>query len=38
VSRITPGADLLGLYALLGHRLGGWPLAVKAVLQFRLVG
>ena len=25
VSRVTPGTNLLALYALLGHRLGGWP-------------
>ncbi len=31
VSRITPGTNLLALYALLGHRLGGWSLAVQAV-------
>ena len=31
VSRVTPGTNLLALYAQLGHRLGGWPLAVQAV-------
>jgi chromate transport protein ChrA len=31
VSRITPGTNLLALYAVLGHRLGGWRLAVQAV-------
>jgi chromate transport protein ChrA len=31
VSRVTPGTNLLALYALLGHRLGGWKLAVQAV-------
>jgi chromate transport protein ChrA len=31
VSRVTPGTNLLALYAVLGHRLGGWPLAVQAV-------
>lgn len=31
VSRITPGTNLLALYAQLGHKLGGWPLAVQAV-------
>jgi chromate transport protein ChrA len=31
VSRVTPGTNLLALYALLGHRLGGWPLALSAV-------
>lgn len=31
VSRITPGTNLLALYALLGHRIGGWPLALQAV-------
>jgi len=32
VSRVTPGTNLLALYALLGHRLGGWRLAVQAVM------
>lgn len=32
VSRITPGTNLLALYAALGHRLGGWNLAIQAVL------
>jgi len=31
VSRVTPGTNLLALYALLGHRLGGWKLSVQAV-------
>lgn len=31
VSRITPGTNLLALYAVLGHRLGGWALAARAV-------
>lgn len=31
VSRIMPGTNLLALYAVLGHRLGGWRLAVQAV-------
>jgi chromate transport protein ChrA len=31
VSRFTPGTNLLALYALLGHRLGGWSLALKAI-------
>lgn len=31
VSRITPGTNLLALYAVLGHRLGGWRLALAAV-------
>lgn len=31
MSRLTPGTNLLALYAVLGHRLGGWPLAVQAV-------
>jgi chromate transport protein ChrA len=31
VSRVTPGTNLLALYAVLGHRLGGWPLAVQVV-------
>jgi chromate transport protein ChrA len=37
VSRITPGTNLLALYALLGHRVGGWPLAVQAVSVGALV-
>ena len=37
VSRITPGTNLLALYAALGHRLGGWPLAVQAVAVGALV-
>ena len=32
VSRITPGTNLLAFYALLGHGVGGWPLAIRAVL------
>lgn len=32
VSRVTPGTNLLALYALLGHRLGGWTLSLFAVL------
>lgn len=31
VSRITPGTNLLALYAQLGRRLGGWSLALSAV-------
>jgi chromate transport protein ChrA len=31
VSRLTPGTNLLALYAQLGSRLGGWPLALGAV-------
>jgi chromate transport protein ChrA len=31
VSRITPGTNMLALYAVLGRRLGGWSLAVQAV-------
>jgi chromate transporter len=31
VARLTPGTNLLALYALLGHRLGGWGLALSAV-------
>src|SRR5215510_11722194 len=27
VSRLTPGTNFLALFALLGHRIGGWPLA-----------
>jgi chromate transport protein ChrA len=31
ISRVTPGTNLLALYALLGHRLGGWsPVALVA--------
>jgi chromate transport protein ChrA len=37
VSRVTPGTNLLALYALLGHRLGGWTLAVKAIAVGSLV-
>ncbi len=37
VSRLTPGTNLLALYAVLGHRLGGWPLAAQAVLVGVLV-
>jgi chromate transport protein ChrA len=37
VSRITPGTNLLALYAVLGHRLGGWSLAVQAVAVGALV-
>src|SRR5688572_11701868 len=37
VSRLTPGTNLLALYALLGHRLGGWSLAVQAVAVGALV-
>jgi chromate transport protein ChrA len=32
VSRVTPGTNLLALYAVLGHRLGGWSLAVQAII------
>lgn len=32
VSRVTPGTNLLAFYALLGHRMGRWPLAAQAVL------
>lgn len=31
VSRVTPGTNLLALYALLGHQLGGWRLALAAI-------
>jgi chromate transporter len=31
VARLTPGTNLLAFYALLGHRLGGWRLALGAV-------
>ena len=31
VSRLTPGTNLLALYAQLGYRLGGWWLAIQAV-------
>lgn len=37
VSRVTPGTNLLALYAQLGHRLGGWRLAVQAVAVGALV-
>ena len=37
LARITPGTNLLALYAALGHRLGGWPLAVQAVAVGALV-
>ena len=32
VSRVTPGTNLLAMYAVLGHRLGGWRLALQAVV------
>lgn len=32
VSRLAPGTNLLAMFAQLGHRLGGWPLAVQAVV------
>jgi chromate transport protein ChrA len=31
ISRVTPGTNLLALYAVLGHQLGGWRLALPAV-------
>ena len=31
VARITPGTNLLALYYLLGHRLGGWRTAFSAL-------
>jgi chromate transporter len=31
IARLTPETNLLALYALLGHRLGGWRLALPAV-------
>ena len=37
IARLTPGTNLLALYALLGHRLGGWSLAVQAVFIGALV-
>ena len=37
VSRGTPGTNLLALYALLGHRLGGWRLALQAIAVGSLV-
>ena len=37
VSRVTPGTNLLALYALLGHRLGGWKLALQAIAVGSLV-
>ncbi len=32
VSRVTPGTNLLALHAQLGHQLGGWQLAIQAVM------
>lgn len=37
VARLTPGTNLLALYAQLGKHLGGWPLAVGAVAAGTLV-
>ena len=37
VSRVTPGTNLLALYTLLGHRLGGWRLALQAIAVGSLV-
>jgi chromate transport protein ChrA len=37
VSRITPGTNLLAFYALLGHGVGGWPLAIRAVLAGAMI-
>ena len=37
VSRVTPGTNLLALYTLLGHRLGGWKLALQALAVGSLV-
>jgi chromate transport protein ChrA len=37
VSRVTPGTNLLALYALLGHRLGGWTLSLQAIAVGSLV-
>ena len=37
VSRITPGTNLLALYALLGHRLGGWPFGVEGRARWSFV-
>ena len=37
VSRVTPGTNQLALFAMLGHRLGGWPLAVQAIAVGALV-
>lgn len=31
VSRLTPGTNLLAMYTILGHRVGGWPLALQAL-------
>jgi chromate transporter len=31
IARLTPGTNLLALYTLLGHALGGWRLAVSAL-------
>lgn len=37
IARVTPGTNLLALYALLGHRLGGWALALQAIAVGSLV-
>src|SRR5689334_11537900 len=37
VSRVTPGTNLLALYALLGYRVGGWALSLQAVVVGALV-
>ena len=37
ISRVTPGTNLLAFYAALGHRIGGWPLAIQAVAVGALV-
>jgi chromate transporter len=37
VARLTPGTNLLALYALMGHRLGGWVVAVQAVAVGSLI-
>ena len=37
VSRLTPGTNLLALYALLGHRLGSWKLALQTVAVGALI-
>ncbi len=37
VARVTPGTNLLAIYTILGHRIGGWPLALQALAVGALV-
>jgi len=37
IARITPGTNLLAMYALLGHRLAGWQGAVVALMIGALI-